>query len=401
MHANEESMALARRALAHLNNKTTDQAPDTMEVPASAYSDPQRYRREVDRIFGRLPLPLAFSVELPGPQTYRAMSVAGIPVILVRGEDSVVRAFVNICRHRGAQLCKPGHGAARRLICPYHAWQYGLDGKLAGVYGAATFGDVDPETHSLTPLPCAERCGVVWASLTPGEAFDIDDWLGGMAGQLDTLGLGSWHIHRQIEFTGPTWKTAWDGYLESYHHSVLHAGTVAQFTVGNLIVHDSYGVHQRMVFGRRSLEELNKAPESQWEPDLHIRRIFHCFPNMAVSGVLGGYCLVNQIFPGPTQDSSVTRQTILVAHKPETPQEIKLADEFADVVLRAIRDEDYPVNTGVQESLSSGRTPSVVFGRNEPALQHYHRTLEHFMGQDPQPQGAQERRVVSIQPATP
>ena len=103
MHANEESMALARRALAHLNNKTTDQAPDTMEVPASAYSDPQRYRREVDRIFGRLPLPLAFSVELPGPQTYRAMSVAGIPVILVRGEDSVVRAFVNICRHRGAQ----------------------------------------------------------------------------------------------------------------------------------------------------------------------------------------------------------------------------------------------------------------------------------------------------------
>lgn len=379
MYAREESMALARRALAHINKRTTDQAESTMEVSARSYSDPVRYEQEVECVFRHLPLPLAFSVELPKPQTYRAMTVAGVPVLLVRGEDNVVRSFVNTCRHRGSQLCKPGHGTVKRLVCPYHAWQYDLEGKLRGIYGETTFGDVDKETHSLVPLPVAERSGVVWGSLSPDEPFDADKWLGEMKNLLGALDLGSWHIHVQREFEGPMWKAAWDGYLESYHHSVLHTGTVARYTMGNLIVHDDFGIHQRMVFGQRSLEELNKTPESAWEPDKHVRRIFHVFPNMAVSAMLGGKCLINQIFPGPTQATSITRQTIMVATRPETEQEINEADEFAEVTIAAIRDEDYPINFGVQQGLLSGRAKSVIFGRNEPALQHYHKTLDRVM----------------------
>lgn len=379
MYEREESMALARRALGHLNRRSTDQADRPMEVPASLYADPTRYEDEVERIFRRSPLPLAFSVELPGPGTYRAMTVAGVPVLLVRGQDGVVRSFVNTCRHRGAQLCKQGHGAVQRLVCPYHAWQYDLEGKLRGVYGEATFGEVDRQTHSLVPLPIAERSGVVWGTLTPEVGFSVEEWLGPMRAQLDLLDLGSWHIHVQREFEGPTWKTAWDGYLESYHHAVLHTSTVARYTVGNLIVHDTFGLHQRMVFGQRSLEELNKIPESDWEPDKHIRRIFHVFPNMAVSAMLGDKCLINQIFPGPTQTSSITRQTILLAKAPQTAEEIRAADEFAEVTISAIRDEDYPINTGVQTGLLSGRSQGVIFGRNEPALQHFHKTLARVM----------------------
>lgn len=380
MYEREESMTLARRALAHLNQRSTDQAASPMEVPARAYADPVRYEEEVERVFRRSPLPLAFSVELPGPGTYRAMTVAGVPVLIVRDQAGVVRSFVNACRHRGSQLCKVGRGAVQRLVCPYHAWQYDLDGKLRAIYGEATFGHLDRETHSLVPLPVAERSGVVWGTLTPEAGFSADEWLGRMQGQLDMLDLGNWHIHVQREFEGPMWKTAWDGYLESYHHAVLHTSTVARYTVGNLIVHDSFGVHQRMVFGQRSLEELNRTPEAEWEPDRHIRRIFHVFPNMAVSAMLGDKCLINQIFPGPTQTSSVTRQTIMLARPPQTPEEIRAADEFAEVTISAIRDEDYPINTGVQTSLLSGRAGSVVFGRNEPALQHFHKTLAHVMG---------------------
>jgi nitrite reductase/ring-hydroxylating ferredoxin subunit len=381
MYEREESMALARRALAHLNHRSTDQAENTMEVPASVYANPLRYEQEIERVFRRSPLPLAFSVELPGPGTYRAMTIAGVPVLLVRGQDGVVRSFVNACRHRGSQLCKPGAGAVQRLVCPYHAWQYDLEGRLRGVYGEATFGEVDRQTHSLVPLPVAEKCGVVWGTLTPGAEFEVDAWLGKMAAQLDTLDLGGWHIHVQREFEGPTWKTAWDGYLESYHHAILHTSTVARYTVGNLIVHDSFGVHQRMVFGQRSLDQLNTLPEDEWEPDRHIRRIFHVFPNMAVSAMLGDKCLINQIFPGPTQTSSITRQTIMLARKPQTQEEVSAADEFAEVTVSAIRDEDYPINSGVQVGLLSGRAPSVVFGRNEPALQHYHKTLARLMGE--------------------
>lgn len=375
----DESMALAKRALHHLNNKTTDQAESVMRVPAASYTDPEIWKCEVTRVFEKLPLALAFSVELPAPQTYRAMTVVGIPVLLVRGEDARVRAFINVCKHRGSQLCKPGHGTARRIVCPYHAWQYDLQGRLKGVYGANTFGDIDPAANSLTELHCTEHSGLVWATVTPGVTFDIVDWLGDMAGQLEFADLANWQIHVQREFAGPGWKTAWDGYLESYHHSVVHTGSLAQYTVGNLVVHDTYGQHQRMVFGRRSLEDLNGQPDSQWQPDEHIRRVFHIFPNIAISVVLGNYCLVNQMFPGATPGSSITRQTILAAKKPETDEERRRADEFAETMIRAIRDEDYPINFGVQESLASGRQESVLFGRNEPALQHFHRTLAHFM----------------------
>lgn len=381
MYERQESMALARRALAHLNNRTTDQAAAPMEVPAALYADPALYEREVERVFRRSPLPLCFSVELPAPQTWRAMTVAGVPVLIVRRTDGTVRSFVNICRHRGAQLCRPGHGSGARVVCPYHAWQYDLDGQLVGIYGEATFGEVDRATHALVPLPVAERAGIVWGTLTPEVGFDVDDWLGPMARQLEMVDLGRWHIHVQREFDGPMWKTAWDGYLESYHHSVVHQSTVSRYTVGNLIVHDAFGVHQRMVFGRRSLSELNGVPESQWEPDLHIRRIFHVFPNLAVSAMTGQYCLINQIFPGPTPATSVTRQTIMVRRLPETEAERRDADEFAEVTVSAIRDEDYPINQGVAQSLLSGRATSVLFGRNEPALQHYHRTLERLVGQ--------------------
>jgi hypothetical protein len=81
----------------------------------------------------------------------------------------------------------------------------------------------------------------------------------------------------------------------------VHPNTVGKFTIGNLILHDSYGPHQRLVFGRKSLGELESVPEAQWDSvaESHMRRIHLCFPNLAISGVLGDHCLVSQVFPGP------------------------------------------------------------------------------------------------------
>jgi phenylpropionate dioxygenase-like ring-hydroxylating dioxygenase large terminal subunit len=318
-------------------------------------------------------------MELPAPKTYRAMTVLDVPILLVRGDDSVARAFINTCRHRGAQLCKPGGGTAQRFVCPYHAWQYDLEGRLIGLYGAATFGDVGPETHSLVELPCAERSGLIWVLLTPGESFDIDEWLGAFAAQLDTLNLDRWFLYEQRDVPGPGWKVAWDGYLEAYHHNTVHASTVGNYTIGNLLLHDTYGPHQRLVFGRRTLKELVGVPEEQWEPDRHIRRIYSGFPNLSISGVLGDHCMVSQVYPGPTADTTITRQTVLVANEPATIEEKETTEGFSQLVLQAVRDEDYVVGAGVQAGLKSGGNRAFTFGRNEPAVQHYHRTIAAFM----------------------
>jgi len=379
MSRTDEMRDLTRRALAHYRAGTTDQAPSTMAIEIDAYLDPARYQREIDRVFRQLPLALALSLELPQAGSYRALNVLEVPVLIVRGKDGVARAFLNACRHRGARLCAPGSGTARAFTCPYHAWNYGDRGELISRYAADTFGEVDHATLGLTPLPCAERAGLVFVTLTPGLEMDIDVWLGEFAPELGTLKLDAWHIFEQRELEGPGWKVALDGYLEAYHHNSLHGRTVGKMTVGNLLVLDTFGPHQRLTFGRKTLGELLEQPEAAWDVSTHIRLIHNCFPNLSVSGILGDHCLVSQIFPGRTPDTTLTRQTVLVAQPPLGDEAQAASRLFSDMVLQAVRDEDYVVGFTIQEGLRSGANREFLFGRNEPAVQNYHRTIARLM----------------------
>ncbi len=374
------SLALARRALAHFQAGTTDMAPGLMRQSLAAYTDPERYAVELDRIFRRLPLGLALSVDLPGPNAYMAMEAAGVPVLIARGDDGVARAFLNSCRHRGAPVCAAGKGEKRRFICPYHSWSYDSRGALKSVYDEHTFGTIDKATMGLVELPAAEAAGIVWVALTPGAAFDIDDWLGGFRAELEALQLADWHIHDQREFPGPGWKVAWDGYLEAYHHNPIHGQTVGKYTIGNLLVHDTFGPHQRLVFGRKSLAEAAGRPESAWNPDADVRKIHSVFPNLSISGVLGDHCLVSLLLPGATPDRTLTRQTVLAAKRPETEAERAASDTFSRLVLQAVVDEDYAIGATIQKGLATQAMGEFVFGRNEPALQHYHAQVARFAG---------------------
>ena len=378
----DDMRELTRRAYAHYCAGTTDQAPSTMAIEIGAYLDPARYQRELDRIFRRLPLALALGIELPNAGDYRAMKVLDVPVLIVRGKDGVARAFLNACRHRGARLCAPGSGHARVFTCPYHAWAYNERGELLSRYAAETFGDVDHAALGLTPLACAERAGLIYVMLTPDLALDVDAWLGEFAPELATLKLDEWTIFEQRELPGPGWKVALDGYLEAYHHNSLHGKTVGKMTVGNLLVLDTFGPHQRLTFGRKTLGELQHQTEAEWDVGKHIRLIHNCFPNLSVSGILGDHCLVSQIFPGPTPDTTLTRQTVLVAQPPVTDEARAAARLFSDMVLQAVRDEDYVVGASIQEGLQSGANREFLFGRNEPAVQNYHRTVARLMAGD-------------------
>lgn len=379
-----EKIELARRALAHFDTKGTDQAASTLELPVTLYGDVERFQREKQAIFMELPLALAMSIELPEPGSYKAMTVMDKPVLLSRDENGQVHAFINACRHRGAPVCQEGKGQGKRFVCPYHAWQYGLDGQLKGIYGSNTFGDVSPATHSLTELPCAEQSGLIWVCLTPGKVFDIDEWLQDFKEQLDGLQLNNWHIYEQRWLDGPGWKVAWDGYLEAYHHNTLHANTVGRYTIGNLMLHDTYGPHQRLVFARRTLAEMKAQEEKDWDPDLHLRQIHSVFPNLSISGVLGDHCLVSHVFPGATPETTRTLQTVLVAKVPETEEEKNKSEAFSATVLQAVQQEDYPMGYKIQQGLPAGGNRFFTIGRNEPAIQHYHKWVRHFAGDEEQ-----------------
>jgi phenylpropionate dioxygenase-like ring-hydroxylating dioxygenase large terminal subunit len=375
----DEMRGLAQRAYQHFRNRTTDQAPSPMRLPVAAYLDEARFRREFDRIFTQLPLGIALSVELPDPGSYLAREVCNIPVLLTRDEQGKVRAFLNVCRHRGATICPEGAGKKSRFVCPYHSWVYAADGELLRINAEETFGEVDRMALGLAELACAEKSGVIWVALKPGATFDIDEWLGDFSGKLDSLDLGSWHIHDQRILASPGWKTTFDGYLEVYHHDTVHGRTVGEHTVGNLLVHDTYGPHQRLTFGRKNLEALAREAGDDWDGSQYIRIIHSVFPNLSISGIIGGHCLVSQVFPGESPESTVTRQTLLCATRPETEAEKSAAQQFSAMTLKAVRDEDYVIAGSIQKALGAGANTHFTIGRNEPGLQHFHRWVAHFM----------------------
>lgn len=371
---------LALRALKHLREGTTDQAPDTYDLPVSAYLDEGRFREEFDAIFLRKPQALLLSIELPRPGDYVARTMLGKPLLFVRGKDGVARVFLNVCRHRGAQLCPQGKGHQSRFVCPYHSWTFNNEGELVGMYGKSTFGDVETAELGLTELPSQELAGVIWVVLTPGAQIDVEGWLGTMQGELASLDLGRSHLFAQRTIASPGWKVTMDGYLEAYHHDTVHANTLSKHTMGNLLVHDVHGNHQILTMGRRNLSELSDIPQEDWKPLNYLRRIYCTFPNFQVSGILGGFFLVSQILPGPDAASSETIQSILTTHKPETAEDIAAAEAFRDMAYYAVEVEDYPIGFGIQAGLSSGANDHFTIGRNEPGLQHYHKTVEQVAG---------------------
>ncbi|MFZ8985255.1 MAG: SRPBCC family protein [Steroidobacteraceae bacterium] len=242
-----------------------------------------------------------------------------------------------------------------------------------GVYGSASFGDFDRDQRGLTRLPCVERAGLVWVVLTPGLELDIDGWLGGMGPLLESLNLGALHLFEQRELAGSGWKATLDGYLEIYHHNSVHQGTVGPHTVGNLLVHDTFGPHQRLTIARPTLDEVSDPAQLAADPDRYVRLVHSVFPNLSISGIVGGLLLVGQVFPGPTPDRTVTLQSILCPSPPQEDTELEAVRQFSAMTLQAVRDEDYAIVGRVQAALHSGANQTFLIGRNEPAIQHYHR----------------------------
>jgi phenylpropionate dioxygenase-like ring-hydroxylating dioxygenase large terminal subunit len=98
----EEYNSAAQRLLDHVEKRTTDLSDDVLYLPASIYTDPDRFRREMDLIFRRVPLMVAMTAEVPKPGDYKTMDMLGLPLLIVRGADGVARTFLNVCTHRGA-----------------------------------------------------------------------------------------------------------------------------------------------------------------------------------------------------------------------------------------------------------------------------------------------------------
>jgi phenylpropionate dioxygenase-like ring-hydroxylating dioxygenase large terminal subunit len=378
--AREDALGMMRRLIAHTKNKTTDQAEATFQEPVDNYLDEELFASEIELIFKRIPLPLALSCELPEKNNYKAIEVVGIPVVITRDSKGDVHAMLNVCRHRGAQICGAGLGSSRALTCPYHAWSYGMDGQLKGLYGESTFGEFDKSERNMIKLPCVEKHGVIFVCLTPDLVIDIDSWLGDFAPILKSLKLDECHLFSTRMMPGPNWKVAIEGYLEGYHFASLHKDTVFKTNLSNTATFDGYGAHERVAFALREIENHLDDPEDTWDPTANVGSINWLFPGFSIAG--GWRQRMAVAFPLPTAkvNESMTEQRILV-RTPITDDEREqhelevMRDWFYDVTY----DEDYITGYGVQKGVAVTGGKTQIFGRNEPGVQYVHRTINRLM----------------------
>ena len=171
-----------------------------------------------------MPLVLAASTELSELGDFKTIEAVGKQILITRTKQGV-KAFFNMCTHRGARLVQDACGSSYRFTCPYHAWTFSPAGELVAIYSAKEFGDLNKEDYGLTELPCLERAGLIWVTLTPNSQLDISLFLSGYDSLLSEFGFDKWHHQKTQRVDGPNWKVAYDGYLDYYHLPILHRET--------------------------------------------------------------------------------------------------------------------------------------------------------------------------------
>lgn len=194
-------------------------------LPAAWYSDPATLALEQERIFAPGWHYLAHAAAVAEPGSFLAGSAGLTPIVATRDDDGELRAFVNVCRHRG-HLVASGDGCRRTLQCPYHAWTYGLDGRLLRAPRSEREPGFDPDALSLLPVAVESWGPLLFANADP-EAAPLAGVLEGVRESVEASGVEFEQLRFHTRVAGDlaaNWKTALENYLECYHCPVAHPG---------------------------------------------------------------------------------------------------------------------------------------------------------------------------------
>jgi len=189
-------------------------------LPAAFYSDEAIYRADLEQIWRRGWLFAGHGCEIPKPGDYFTLEVDTDSLVVLRREDGTVQGFHNVCRHRGSLICTETAGHAKKLVCPYHQWTYGLDGSLLACRGMHE--DLDKSQFSLRPIHLREIEGLIYLSLA-GAPPDFEPARSVLSPLMRPQGFSKAKVAKAVTYlVKANWKLVWENNRECYHCNLNH-----------------------------------------------------------------------------------------------------------------------------------------------------------------------------------
>lgn len=371
---------------ARLSGEAAKQAErlGTAPVPAAPYYSEDYFALEREAVFRKCWLQIGHVSELaaPGDFIVRPIEVARTSVLLTRAQDGEVRAFHNVCTHRGTKLVADDSGRRSSFTCRYHAWTFAADGALRSAPDFDQF-YVDRESCALKRIAVGVCAGLIFVNLAGEPKQSLRDYLGPLADQLETLPVArATNFSEYVYEIDANWKLTYDNFQENYHLRVVHPsssgpGTGPKNPFGYPVRYGFEGPHRTMSFWVNPDATLTPVQQIAFRalasaqgnraPTGHERDYFALFPNFFMLGAS------SQNFSHMVMPLSATRSRGIIriywVGEDETASR-RFGREYAMASLRDIHVEDRSIITWGQEGLSSGALEHIHFQANEVLLRH-------------------------------
>jgi len=359
-------------------------------IPTGRYSDPAFFELERERVFARSWLFAGHESEWPGPGSYRQFTRSGAPIVIVRGDDGVLRAFYNACRHRGAPVTRDECGTAKRLTCQYHSWSYGTDGVLKAVPDARSFAGLDTAQLGLVPVRCETWEGWVFVS-EDADAEPLTDFLGPICAQMTEIdGPTMRLVGTQVHHLDCNWKLMVDAFLEVYHVRTVHPDNAA-------LLYDDQSVtvtmlpngHSRLTVDKRDgLRDMPMVSPEYDNPSVPLlwrqtSTSFGIFPNLVVPMDTGAFTFLC-MWP---VDATTTELELRWYAPAWEGDEVPPDHQFRMTLFETVMAQDTANMAPIQASVSSPGARPFQLGWHERLIHHFQRAVDLAIGAERLPVG--------------
>jgi phenylpropionate dioxygenase-like ring-hydroxylating dioxygenase large terminal subunit len=353
---------------------------DDMSLPGWLYHDPEFFEAEKKAFLRAAPQVVCHESEIREPGEWRSLEYLGESVIVIRGDDGEIRAFSNVCRHRGSRIVDGHGGCAKVLTCPYHAWSYSREGQLVGVPHRSEYPGLETDKLGLVPLAVETWRGFLFVALEPG-APSVAEMMAPYEHEVEPYRFEELRVLGRVTVRPRqlNWKTLCDNYSDGLHIPVGHPGLTRLFG-------KSYRIEAKAHVDKMEGDLVDKTSANpserayqQWLPkidelpDSHQRKwlYFKLFPNIAFD-----------IYPDqvdfmqflPLSSTTTMLREISYAH-PDKRREMKAVRYLNWRINRRVNAEDTQLITRVQAGIQSPSYKAGPLGTSEVCLRSFAQKL--------------------------